>query len=322
MKKLKGAISALAALSGLIALLLCSAEALESAKYGLSLCARVIIPSLFPFFVVSSLIGGLGLPSYLGRAAAPAMMRLFGVSGEGAAAFVLGVTGGYPLGASVVADLVRSGRTTKEDGSRLLCFCNNSGPAFIVGAAGIGVFGSAGTGLLLYLSHVLAAITVGVLMAGERRAYAPATNSAHIEVLSFSEALPKAVRDSVTGVLGICGFVVFFTVCVGVLDASGVFPRAAGELAVFLGQSLHFTRALLTGLLELGSGLGALEGLVAAPLNLALCSFIIGWGGVSVHLQTAAVVAGTGIKTARHTVGRLLCGLISAIYTLALVTLL
>jgi hypothetical protein len=45
---------------------------------------------------------------------------------------------------------------------------------------------------------------------------------------------------------------------------------------------------------------------------------MLGWGGLSVHFQTLSVIAGTGMKTARHTVGRLLCGLISAIYILSL----
>ena len=46
------------------------------------------------------------------------------------------------------------------------------------------------------------------------------------------------------------------------------------------------------------------------------------WGGVSVHCQTAAVIAGTDIKSARHTVGRLLHGAISALCMWVLANLL
>ena len=43
-------------LSALGALLLCSQAALESARAGLNLCAQMIVPSLLPFFILSSLL--------------------------------------------------------------------------------------------------------------------------------------------------------------------------------------------------------------------------------------------------------------------------
>ena len=63
-------------------------------------------------------------------------------------------------------------------------------------------------------------------------------------------------------------------------------------------------------------GIGAMQGLAATPQNLALCAFLIGWGGVSVHCQTAAVLAGTTLKSARHTAGRFLHGVFSVILIL------
>ena len=98
-------------------------------------------------------------------------------------------------------------------------------------------------------------------------------------------------------------------------------PALVGTLAARLGLELHFARALCTGVLELGTGIGAMQGLMPTPGNLALAAFLIGWGGVSVHCQTAAVIAGTDIKSARHTVGRLLHGAISALCMWVLATL-
>ncbi len=308
-------LAALALVGTLVALIFYSEQAMDGARRGLELCGRVIIPSLFPFFVLSDMMRQAGLPAALGRRAAPYMSRLFGVSGAGAACFVLGVTGGYPLGASVVAGLVRDGSISREEGERLLCFCNASGPAFIVGAAGAGVFGGAGPGLLLYAAHILASATVGILMARGHKSGViamPRTSKAEPD---RAGALTRAVSSSVKAVLTVCGFVVTFTVIVDTLEAIGIFSLLAGELAFGSKLGLRFSRALLTGFLELGGGIGAMQGLALSPLNLALASFIIGWGGVSVHFQTAAVIDGTGMKTARHTAGRLLCGLISAAYT-------
>ena len=282
-------------LSALGALLLCSQAALESARAGLNLCAQMIVPSLLPFFILSSLLQQLGLPGILGRWLSPVTQRLFGIGG-----------------ADAVARLRRSGALTREQAERALAFCNNSGPAFLVGAAGVGVFHSAGYGLLLYGVHVLSAVIVGMLFAPRSGGFLPEDRS-QIAAVSLSQALPEAVRSAVRAVLTVSGFVVTFSVMTGVLDASGLLPALVGTSAARLGLELHFTRALCTGVLELGTGIGAMQGLMPTPGNLALAAFLIGWGGVSVHCQTAAVIAGTDIKSARHTVGRLLHGAISAL---------
>ena len=110
----------------------------------------------------------------------------------------------------------------------------------------------------------------------------------------------------------------FFSVLTGLLDALGIFTSAAAYLAARLGLELHFTRALLTGFLELGSGVSAMRSLSLTPLNLALASFVLGFGGLSVHCQTLAAVDGTEIKTARHFAGRLLHGALGALFTFLL----
>ena len=257
------------------ALLLCSQAALESARAGLALCAQMIVPSLLPFFILSSLLQQLGLPGILGRWLSPVTQRLFGIGGAGASAL-----------------LRRSDALTREQAERALAFCNNSGPAFLVGAAGVGVFHSAGYGLLLYGVHVLSAVIVGMLFAPRSGGFPP-EERAQIAAVSLSQALPEAVRSAVRAVLTVSGFVVTFSVVTGVLDASGLLPALVGTSAARLGLELHFTRALCTGVLELGTGIGAMQGLAPTPGNLALAAFLIGWGGVSVHCQTAAVIADT-----------------------------
>lgn len=307
----------LTALCVLVLMLLCSGEAVESAKRGLSVCANMIVPSLFPFFVLSFLLNDLGLPAYLGRFLEPVMKSLFGVSGAGASAFVIGVSGGYPLGASCIADLARRGDISASDGNKLLTFCNNSGPAFIIGAAGVGIFHSSAVGLALYGTHILAAFITGLFLSGKH-----CTNHScpriWIENTSLSQALPTAIKSAAFQILTVCGFVVFFSVLTGLLDTLGVFSAIYGHIAMYTGYELHLTRALLTGILELGCGIGALEGAALTPVNLAACAFLIGFGGISVAMQTAAVLSGTHIKVSRHIAGRLMNGCISAFiaYTL------
>ena len=295
-------------------LLYAPAEAVAGAKRGLAVCAGVIVPSLLPFLILSGLLTGLGLPRLLARPLGPLFGKLFGVSGAAAAPFLLGLTGGYPVGAASAVELVRRGEIDAEEGGCILPFINNTGPAFIIGAAGSGIFGSAALGLMLYLSHILAAVAVGLLFSLGKRRREERKAETDFVFRSLAEILPESVKSAVTATLNICGFVVFFSVLTAMLD------RVGGAIAVRTGLELRFCRALLAGILELGSGVSAMSGLTATPLNLALASFVLGFGSLSVHCQTLAAVSGTDIKTARHFAGRLLHGLLSAGITLLLCT--
>ena len=283
------------------ALAVFSSEAAEGARQGLALCANTLAPSLFPFFVLSRLLSSMGLTDLISRWAGPLMQRLFRVSGAGAEAFAIGLSGGYPLGAVTVAALRRDGHIEKDEAERLLAFCNNSGPAFILGGVGA-VFQSVKAGALLYLAHILSAFCTGLLFRGQPRS--PARRSAPPAPLSFSQAFPAAVAGALSATLSVCSFVCFFS---SVLALGGGFA--------FLPE---LWRIPVTGFFELGSGVASLRGFPPTPPFMAMAGFMLGWGGVSVHFQTLGAVAGTDIKCARHLMGRALCGGISAVFSYCL----
>ena len=282
-----------------------SAQAAEGARAGISLCAATLIPSLFPFFTLANLLSELGLPDLLGQRLTPLTKRLFRVSGCGAQAFVLGISGGYPLGASVVADLRKRQLISRAEGERLLAFCNNSGPAFILGAAG-GVFHSPGAGLLLYGAHILGAVLTGILFRGHGTWDAPPPAKTPPQPLSA--AFPRAVSKALTVTLSVCAYVTFFQAFMALIPV----PEALSPAG----------KALFTGVWELAGGIASFRGLAPTPVNLALAAFLLGWGGISVHLQTIGVLADTDIKSARHLAGRALCGIFAAVFTFLLGSLL
>ena len=270
--------------------------------------------------MLSVLLNRLGLPGYLGRLLTPLASRVYGVTGAGASALLIGLTGGYPLGAAYIADMERSGAITAREGERLLAFCNNSGPAFIIGAVGAGAFGSGKAGLLLYLCHVLSAMMTGLFF--RQKDYCREIPPLQLDSVYISQALPEAVKQAMGALLNVCGFVMCFTVLVGLLDAGGAFSLLCGRLSAAFGLELQFTHAALTGVLELGSAAGALRGLSPTPLNMALAAGILGWGGISVHFQTLAVLAGSKIKGALHFAGRLISASIGMVLAYALSMLL
>ena len=146
-----------------LALVVCGAgTSMEAAKSALVLCAQTVIPSLFPFFVISSFMVNTGFVSCAGKIAAPISRRLFKVSGSGAVVFVMGILCGYPTGAKMVSELYENKEISRNEAMRLLPFCNNSGPLFVIGAVGAGMLGSTRLGVTLYAVHVVSAVLTGI----------------------------------------------------------------------------------------------------------------------------------------------------------------
>lgn len=286
------------------ALLLNAPGAAAACREALRTCGTLLIPSLFPFFVLSGFLNQVGLPGALGRLLAPWAGRVFGVSGAGASALLMGLTGGYPAGAAYIADMARSGSVSRQEAERLLAFCNNSGPAFIVGAVGVGVFGSVKIGLLLYAVHIFAAVCTGLVFRGRRPC--PEIQPVQLDAADPALALVAAVRKAVPATLNVCAFVLCFSALLAVLDGGGSMRLLCGAIAARFHFEPRFVRAMLTGLFELGSGTAALQGLRPGPSALSLAAFLLGWGGLSVHFQTLGALAGSDVKGALHITGRLL----------------
>ena len=303
-----------------LALICWPKEVSAAVREGLQLCYNVILPSLFPFFILSSLVISLGLAGYLGRLLEPVMRPLFHVGGPCAAALALGFVGGYPVGARAALTLYEEGQCTKTECERLLAFCNNSGPAFILGVVGAGVFADSRVGLLLCLVHALASLCVGLVFRfyrsgdqGQR-----GRGSSPIAAQRFTTAFTGAVKGAVTSTLNICAFVVCFTVIIRLCFLSGLLPALAGllgQLLTPLGFTEQWARRLLTGVLELSSGVAALTGDGSLTGRVSMAAFLLGWAGVSVHCQVLSFLGESGLNTRTYIGGKLLHGLFSAALT-------
>ena len=301
-------------LSALLALLFFPKEAVSSAGDGLSLCLNVIMPSLFPYFVLSSLIVELGFAEKLGQVLAPITRKLFRVSGACSAALVLGFVSGYPVGARTVLSLYSRGDCTKDEAERLLAYCNNSGPAFIFGVVGTLVFSNNTIGIMLYIVHFITSVLIGVVMGLlSKKSVNTLQERVKVNRTDFTSAFIGSVKTAFTSCLNICGFVMFFTVFIKLLTLSGIIPYIA-RLLTFTGVDYNTIRNLLTGAIELTSGVWNLS---AEASNLcksaAMAAFMLGWAGLSVHCQVLSFLSGSGLSGKRYIIGRLAHGILSAL---------
>ncbi len=321
-KKIRSALLTAALLIAAVALIAAPGESMEGGKEGLLLCFNVIIPSLFPFFVLSSLVVDLGLAAKLGRAMEKLMRPLFRVSGSCAAALTLGFIGGYPVGARTALQLYEQGLCTKTEAERMLAFCNNSGPAFILGVVGAGIFGDGRVGLLLYLTHAAASVLVGLLFRfyGRDRSRPSPRHAKPIETVTLPSAFTAAVTRSLQNTLNICAFVVFFSVVLRLLTAYGILGGVA-QLLSLLGLEPEWARRLVAGLLELSSGVSSLSGGRGFVGLASMAAFMLGWAGLSVHCQVLSFLVDSGLSARVYLAGKLCHGLLAAALTWVLARL-
>lgn len=305
---------------------------LVAAKNGLILWANSVVPSLFPFFVITELLSHTNFIYYVGKAFDRVMRPLFNVPGECAFAFIMGLISGYPTGGKIVATLREQGICTKDEGDRMLAFTNNSGPLFITSFVGISLFGDTKTGLLLLATHILAGITVGIVLSK-----LSSKNAKNIPILStktvndisqkepitfsnFGKILGKSIQNAISTILMIGGFVVIFSVIISILNQSNLLDMCCqllNPILSILGFNLEFAKPILGGLIELTNGVNMVASIPmkAVSQNVILCAFLLGFGGISVLFQVSALLSNTDLSLKKYVIGKLMQGTIASIYT-------
>ena len=315
---MKKYILSLAVLVGCITLILFSAGAEEGGKSALELCFRVIIPGLFPFMVLSNLFLKTGGATLFEKMAGKITSRLFGLCGSALLPVAGGIMSGYPVGAALTGEMVKRGDISREEGERLLGFCNNPGPMFVMGSVagmlGCGTYG----GVNLWLSQLLGAIAVGFIT-GRGKPVSCTTKGEQISSKVGVSAITNSVKEGIRSIITVCGFVVFFAVFLGVLRQAGVYRLVAS----LIGVNEKTAQAALSGVLETTSGIAA-AAKTALPIHIKLpfVSMLLGWSGLSVHMQVAAVTGGSGMNLKGYFRGKLLQTVLAPMFTICLMKIL
>ncbi|MDO4618030.1 MAG: hypothetical protein Q4B31_00740 [Clostridia bacterium] len=273
------------------------------AKNTIELLEDVLIPSLFPFFVCSGLLIYSGVAEAISRRLAFVMRPLFNINASGAAAVVLGLLSGYPLGSETAVRLYDEGNISKSECERLLAFCNNSGPLFIMGTVGLSLFGNRKAGIILYVCHVLSALTVGMIFKFYKRDNGSETLETKKDTSerNLGEIYKNAIWGSVRSIAIVSGTVLFFSVVLNLI--AGLLPDSfIRELFVILGEVTSGVKRISLSDLELQK-------------KILLAAAAAGFAGISVHLQVMSIASGKGINLKPYLIGKALHAIFAALYT-------
>lgn len=264
-------LSGWAAAIGMLILILDGKTALTGAKEGIDLCIRSVIPSLFPFFVLSNvLLGSLSL-----RWLKP-LGRLLKIPGGAEGILAAGFLGGYPVGAQCIADAWKEERISTAHAHRMLTFCNNAGPSFLFGILAP-QFSSPVSAWLLWAIHILSALAVAIFTKAPTEM--PSKNPRQTPC-SFPDALKKAVRTMAL----VCGWVVLFRILITFL-----------KRWIFWGLPESW-QVVFSGILELSNGCCMLSLIPSEPQRFVICAGLLSFGGVCVAMQTVSAIQGLSLR--------------------------
>lgn len=261
------------AFAGCLLMIANSSLAVGSAKKAIGIWAADIVPAMLPFFICVNYLSVSGIISYLPQNIFP---------------FVMSILSGYPMGAKIVGDMLRSGRIDLREAKRLAGFCSTSGPVFIIGAVGTGMLGSQKAGMVVALAHYAGAVCNAVLYTAVfRRASVIQPKKMHRLSSSGQGEFAEAVASSFKSLGIILVYIIIFMFAGDLFDEAGLFdlfksPEASCAARGFLEMTVGCSYIT-------ASGMGELQAC-------AVASAIISWGGLSVIGQSASMLAGTGIK--------------------------
>lgn len=311
-------------------LIIFSNQAFTSAKKGIELFIYNVLPSIFPFLVLSNIIIQTNIVTLIDKLFSPITNRLFKLPGISSIPIILGIFSGYPIGAKIVKELYEKKLLSRNSANKLLSFTNNSGPLFIISFIGISLYHDTKTGILLLLTHIISAFIVGIIISlfSKKDEIINITHSKESilnnNTKTISNIIVDSVKDSINTCLFIGGFIIFFSVIICLLTNSFFFDIISKPINYILNIfniSTIQTIPFLQGIIEMTNGINIISTLNSIPYiyKISLTAFILGIGGLSIYMQLLAIISNTDLSSKKYIIGKVLHGIIACVLTYLLI---
>ena len=273
---------------------------------GLRRAALVVLPSVFPFLVLSDLLAtGGGVP----RAMSGWLSPILRVSKPACSAILLGWICGFPIGAVYGAKELESGNISREEFERTVAAASIPSPAFLIGVVGAGTFNSAKAGVFLWIFCLLSAAIICVFSGKKQKIYRKIPRNSPLPApVPFFKGLTGAIKNAAGVSLRLCAFIAFFSVLISAVQS--VFARF---------MPVPLLSSGVAALLELTGGIAS-SSAISEVLRYPFCAAACGFAGFSVHFQIFAVCEKTNFQYGKYLLAKglqtLFCFLFALVFQL------
>jgi len=269
------------------------------------------VPSLFPFAVLSAILIKTGGVDILNKPLYCVSNRLK-LPFVAPSCFVMAIASGYPAGSRIVTEFFEGGAFDKRDAEKLAFLCSTSGPLFIIGSVGSKMFANSAVGLKIFVAHTLSILLISLIFCAFSK-----RESAKITPLKRQggNILHECFFGSASAMLNCGAFICFFYTVAQIAYDLNIFYPVQKLLCLFFEENICAN--LCKGLIE------ATGACVSIAQNngkhaVALCGFLITFGGASIIFQQLSYLVKAGIKPAKFVAVKLIQAVVCFIFLLFL----
>ena len=260
---------------------------IDGLRKGLTVCGSSVIPSMFPFIVLSDFIIRSDYGNVIGSKISPITEKIFRLPGSAGCAIIMSLIGGFPIGAKMTAQLYENGEINESQGRRMIIFCVNAGPAFVIGTVGTTMLSSRRAGIILFVSLSVTSLLFGFV--SRFFIVKSETKPTKIKAAFNPDVLSESVSNSIQTMFNICAWIMLFSGFNSLL------------LRLPVSRSAVLWLSMLTEVTN---------GCMNAAGNFPACilALTLGWAGLSVHFQVLPYLEKLKVRMSFFWISRLLAG--------------
>lgn len=273
-------------------LLLYPAQTVASVKNGFIIWYSVLLPSLFPFFVCTSMLYDLNFLSSDSKAV-NFFARITGVPAQGIFIYIISCFSGAPTGSRLCGMMQKSGVLSDAQSDIIASICNMPSPVFVSGAVCVVMFNSPELAFPMIASIALSALIMLIFcfIFSKTKVQIPSQLKPQ-EQKNTIAVFTDAVWQGILGMLKILGMLLFFSAIITVLEQTGVLSLAYYPISAvlsLLGIPEEASGAIAKGMLEMTLGCGSLAQVsMGKGVLAALATFCLTFGGICILGQSMA----------------------------------
>jgi len=262
----------------------------NSINYALNVWVNNLIPTLFPFFIISDILINYNFSSYIPKIFKDICKYLFNITDNMIIILILSVISGFPSNARNTRTFYDKREISLDEANHILIFSHFSNPLFILTTVAIFFFEDKNVGWILLTSHYLSNFILGILFRNyfNHNDKISKENNMNIE---FGNVFVDAIKKSIDTILLICGIVTIFMLLSSIVSNMFNFDS--------------YNSMLVKGVLEITIGIEALGKLgISMIYKVVIASCFLAFGGFSVHMQVMSQISGTDISYKYFFIGR------------------
>lgn len=295
----------------ILALITNPAICIKEAIYGAELFFHKVFPTMFSFIILTNIIiyyDGIYIYSKLfGRI----LCKPLRLPTQCSIALIVSMLCGYPLGAKYSCELYEKKKIDYKTTLRLINIASNCSPLFIMGTLGTSMLNSSVCGYILLFSSYLSCFIMGLILPGGTSKNSEIENYTHkLQKQNLGEVLKNSIENSIASSTLVFGFVVMYSVIIGIIKNTAVFTAVNNNKVV---ESIFF------GLLEITNGCSFVtSSSLNIELKLILLSFFISFSGLCIISQVYAFTSVYKFPISYYVINKFFQGIISSSITLLL----